>query len=60
MGTTASIHITPNNVHILEGRLDAGNLQITNLSAIDNVSKYFNNDKLTDLAGLVCAKVPRG
>ena len=53
MGKLASVHISRAGIHILEGNLNAGTLKVFKLYSIEDVSGFFNEDKLINLTELV-------
>ena len=48
-----TIHISPFSIHILEGKLDGGNLILYNSANIYNIGKYFEGERVKGLRELV-------
>ena len=54
-GKLAALHITDKTIHIVEGDVNRGAIDIIGVFTIDNTDRFFNRGKLINLASMVDA-----
>ena len=50
---TISVHISKEQIYLLEGRLNAGAIQVSRTAVVGQAAQFFRGDLLIDMAGMV-------